>query len=157
MSFHIYIVSSHSQLRDMPSHDAFLVRQFGHGAWAETPMLSVAEKIQEIRMICWLPLSLGDLKVLMTETSAHLAKVANDETDSNHACRREFILVTLADVGLGHLKAMFANFVSASNTQWLFESVGENKRPIITRYAILFCEKLNETKMAKWFDQCNDD
>ena len=69
----------------MPSHDAFLVRQFGHGAWAETLMLSVAKKIQEICMICWLLFSLGNLKVLMTETSAHLAEVANDETDSNRA------------------------------------------------------------------------
>jgi len=106
-------------------------------------MLSVAEKVKEIRMIYWLHLSLADLKVLMTETSAHLAKVANDETDSNRARRHEFILVTLADVGLGYLKSMFAIVVSASDTQWLFDSVGENKHPIITRYVILFCKKLN--------------
>jgi len=68
----------------------------------------------------------------------------------------KYILVTLADVGLGHLKSMFANFVSASDTQGLLDSVDENKPPMVTRYAILFCEKLNKTKTAKWFDQCND-
>ena len=103
-------------------------------------------------MICWLPMSLADLKVLMTETSAHLAEVANNETKSNRARRGEYILVTLSDVGLVYLKSMFANFVSASKTQWLFETINENKCPIFTRYVILFCEKLNETKTGKWFD-----